>query len=49
MTLFAAVLAMLCLAAVAAALRLIEATYTRLSRARAAGLDEVAGTGDRLV
>lgn len=49
MTVFIAVLAIVVLALTAAFLRLIEVTYTRLSRARAAGLDEHAGTGDRLV
>jgi len=37
------------LVVLASFLRLIEVTYTRLSRARASGLDEATGNGDRLV
>ncbi len=49
MNLLVVSLAALVLTVFAALMRLIEVTFTRLSRARAAGLDEVDGTEDRLV
>ena len=49
MNIVVAVSAIVLLVLAAAFLRWIEVTFTRLSRARAAGLDEHAGNGDRLV
>jgi len=49
LTVLLAAAAVVVLAAIGAAMRLIEVTFTRLGRARASGLDEVDGTEGRLV